>query len=525
MQYPSIETRIDISTLRTDAVAFEQELKDIKKATCPDPGFWYPYGTMNNLIMLDELLRGENRYVLDLAQGKPIADIGAADGDLAFFLEKRYKVSIHIIDHAPTNYNSLRGARCLKEVMASTVVIHDINLDEYDDLPESSYGLVLFLGILYHLKNPFHTLEALAHRSRHCLLSTRIAKFSPDRRIELSRLPIAYLLDATESNNDPTSYWIFTAAGLKRVCNRAGWDILEFKTFGDLKQSDPASQEHDERAFCLLRSRHTLSTIRRSSRPQSPSVEEVSRPETDRAIEVGPIQFIIRGARGWSSREELLEQYWAGHPRFRFFKSLPFRCRLLDIGAASGGLVHWKGWGSPQRHDIEMYAVDREKGEFFSQYAGHQICDLDHERIQSPPDFFDALMLSHVLEYLENPDQLTSELTAFLKKNGTLYVETCTPDSLTLPQRESFAAQGLQVSVISASDVGGCRRSFPLGELCSMIETAGMRVLESGLIERKDIEDDLLSHGTRHQDVELTTYAIWSKLRIAQFVTACLPYG
>ncbi len=523
MQNPSVRTRIDISTLRTEAAVFERELQAIKAAACSDPAFWYPYGTMNNLIMLDELLRGENRYVLELAQGKPVADIGAADGDLAFFLEQRYHVPIHIIDHAPTNFNSLRGARRMKEALASAVEIHDIDLDEYDDLPETSYGLVFLLGILYHLKNPFHTLEALARRSRHCLLSTRIAQFSPDRRVEFSRLPIAYLLDATESNNDPTNYWIFTAAGLKRICDRTGWDILEFKTFGDLKQSDPASQEHDERAFCLLRSRQTLSATHRSSRPQAAAIKESPQPETDRIIEVGPVQLTIKGARGWSSREELLEQYWAGHPRFRYFKGVPFRSKLLDIGAAGGGLVHWKGWGTPQRHDIEMYAVDREKGEFFHRYAGYQICDLNHDRLDFPPASFDALMLSHVLEYLEDPVQLISGLMAFLKKNGTLYLETCTPDSLLLPQREAFTAQGMEVSAISASDVGGHRRTFTLGELCSMIETAGMRVVESGLIDCKDIEEDLLSYGTRHQDVELTTYAIWSKLKIAQYATARLP--
>jgi 2-polyprenyl-3-methyl-5-hydroxy-6-metoxy-1,4-benzoquinol methylase len=473
--------------------------------------------------MFDELLQGENRCLLDLAQGKPIADIGAADGDLAFFLEQQYQMSIHIIDHAPTNFNSLRGARRLKEAFASTVEIHDINLDEYDDLPESSYGLIFFLGILYHLKNPFHTLEALSHRSRHCLLSTRIAKYSPDRGVEFSGLPIAYLLDATESNNDSTNYWIFTASGLKRIIDRTEWDILEFKTFGDLVQSDPASQEHDERAFCLLRSRHTLSSMRPSRRPRASSNKQVPHPETDRTIEVGTIQFTIKGERGWLDREELLEQYWAAHPRFRFFKNVPFRSKLIDVGAASGGLVHWKTWASPQRHDIEMYAVDREKGEFFNQYAGYQICNLDHENVLFPPGSFDALMLSHVLEYLNNPVQMVGKLTALLKKNGTLYIETCTPDSLTLPQREVFNAQGLEVSAVSASDVGGHRHSFPLSELCAMIKTEGLMVVEKGVIERKDVEDDLLSYGTRHQDVELTTYAIWSKLRIAQYVIARLP--
>ncbi len=523
MQNPFIRTHIDVSTLRTDAAAFERRLQSIKEVSCPNPGFWYPYGTLNNFIMFDELLHGENRYLLDLAQGKPIADIGAADGDLAFFLEQQYRMSTHIIDHAPTNFNSLRGARRMKEALASKVEIHDINLDEYEDLPETSYGLIFFLGILYHLKNPFHTLEALAHRSRHCLLSTRVAKYSPDRRVEFSGLPIAYLLDATESNNDSTNYWIFTTAGLKRIIDRTGWEILDLRKFGDLKQSDPASQEHDERAFCLLRSRHMLSSTHPTRHPRASESKQSPHPETDRTIEVGTVQFTIKGTKGWLDREELLEQYWAAHPRFRFFKNTPFHCKLIDVGAGSGGLVHWKTWVSPQRHDIEMYAVDREMGEFFNQYAGYQICDLENEEVLFPPGSFDALMLSHILEYLENPVQLMGKLAALLKKNGTLYIETCTPDSLTLPQREAFNAEGLQVSAISASDVGGRRHSLPLRELCAMVNAAGLIVAENGIIEHKDIEDDLLSYGTRHQDMELTTYAVWSKLGIAQYVIAQHP--
>jgi tRNA (mo5U34)-methyltransferase len=517
--------RVEISTLRTDAAAFERELQSIKQACCPDPGFWYPYGTLNNWIMLDQLLQGEHRYILDVAMGQPIADIGAADGDLAFFLEQRHHASVQIIDHAPTNFNSLRGARLLKEALSSNVQIHDIDLDEYPGgLPELSYGLVFFLGILYHLKNPFHVLETLATHSRHCLLSTRIAKFAPRRDIEFSGLPIAYLLDAMESNNDPTNYWIFTAAGLKRILNRSGWDVMGFRTFGDLASSDPFSQEHDERAFCLLRSRHTLSESRKSTSisPQVLSDKEIFRPETDRTVTVDTVKLEIKGARGWSSREELLERYWACHPRFRFFKSVPFASKLLDVGAGDGGLVYWKGWANPKRHDVEIYAVDRNKGALFDQYVDYRLCDLDHESILFDSKSFDAIMASLVLEFLEDPVQLIGRFAALLKTNGILYVETCTPGSLTLPPRQAFEIHGLNISAINSSIEGTQLRPFPLGELCGMIETAGLEVVENGLIERKDIDDDLLSYGTRHRDVELTTYAIWSKLSIAQYLIARL---
>ena len=49
---------------------------------------------------------------------------------------------------------------------------------------------------------------------------------------------------------------MFSEAGLRRVLDRAGWDVLDFITLGNTTTSDPATNAGDERAFCLVRSRH-----------------------------------------------------------------------------------------------------------------------------------------------------------------------------------------------------------------------------------------------------------------------------
>jgi tRNA (mo5U34)-methyltransferase len=248
-------TRIDVAELLRLAMEYSAELSEVKRAAEPSPTFWYPYGTLANFYHLDTLLRGSNRFLLDLAEGGPVADVGAADGDLAFFLEQRMGMTMSIIDHAPTNFNSLRGARLLKERLASSVEIHDIDLDQLHQLPRERYGLVFFLGILYHLKNPYYALESFARRARHLVLSTRVARFTPDKKTRLREVPVAYLLHETEANNDSTNYWIFSEAGLHRLFERTGWEVLDIATFGDTTSSDPASQTADERAVCLLRSR------------------------------------------------------------------------------------------------------------------------------------------------------------------------------------------------------------------------------------------------------------------------------
>lgn len=184
-----------------------------------------------------------------------VADIGAADGDLAFFMNNLGYV-VDIIDYASTNYNGLKGVRALVEALNVSTSVHILerNIDEQFLLPTERYDLIFFLGILYHLKNPYYILETLSKKSKHLLLSTRIAKYTPDG-INISGSSVAYLLNPDESNNDSTNYWIFTELCLERIVNRAGWSILYKNTVGDTFSSNPSDSDKDERCFMLLRSK------------------------------------------------------------------------------------------------------------------------------------------------------------------------------------------------------------------------------------------------------------------------------
>jgi hypothetical protein len=237
------------------AAQWHPELRRIK-ADNPSPDFtWYGYDILSNLWHIEGLLGESHANLLEAVRGQPLADIGAADGDLAYFFE-RQGFDVDVLDWPATNWNGLRGARRLHELLESSIGIHEVDLDSQFDLPRQRYGLVLLLGILYHLKNPFYVLETLAKHTRYCVLSTRIARATVDGAVALERAPLAYLLDPTECNNDPTNYWIFSMPGLLRLADRCGWNVLAQRRVGDTRASDPSSQKHDERAFLLLESRH-----------------------------------------------------------------------------------------------------------------------------------------------------------------------------------------------------------------------------------------------------------------------------
>lgn len=260
------DTPVLVNELGEQARSFDRELGAQKQRAAPAEFEWYPYGTLDNFVHLDRLLTGENRRLLDLAGGLPMADIGAADGDMAFFLES---LGYHVdaVDYPPTNFNSCRGIRLLKQVRNSDIGLLEVDLDRYFELPSQRYGLAFFLGILYHLKNPFNAVESLARVSAHAVISTRITRYNVAEdargsyglnhvRADMSDIPVAYLVDSYETNNDASNFWMFTESGLRRLFDRCGWDVLDFTSVGDTLNSDPASTQGDERAFCLVRSRH-----------------------------------------------------------------------------------------------------------------------------------------------------------------------------------------------------------------------------------------------------------------------------
>ncbi len=140
---------------------------------------------------------------MEAAREEGILDLGCGDGDLAFFFEwLGYKVTC--VDYPPSNHNDMQGLKALQRELHSTVTIREIDVDSEFPL-DGKYGLTLCLGLLYHLKNPFFVLEHVARVSR---------------------------------------------------LQRSRWEVVQLFTTGDRAASDPASLDHDERAFCLLRSHY-----------------------------------------------------------------------------------------------------------------------------------------------------------------------------------------------------------------------------------------------------------------------------
>jgi tRNA (mo5U34)-methyltransferase len=238
---------IRYSRLVRDGLNFRRRFELAKENSGATDFAWYPYDSFANLFPIERLRRESGLSVAEMAGGEAILDLGTADGALAFF-----GYTVHACDHAATNINRLMGARSLAAALNSRVEIDDVDLDG-GWAPRQQYGLALFLGTLYHLKNPFGVLERLSRHAHYCFLSTRVANWNPDHTVELGRMPGAYLLGPHECNGDATNYWVFSPPGLERLAERCGWKVLASLSTG-AQDSDPATNEGDQRQFLLLQS-------------------------------------------------------------------------------------------------------------------------------------------------------------------------------------------------------------------------------------------------------------------------------
>jgi hypothetical protein len=254
-----LSSTLRISDLPAAANLFRDRLRAARARALPQLE-WYPYDSLANVYQLERLLGARYDFLLQGAQANGVLDIGCADGDLAFLFES-LGCSVTAVDHPLTNHNHMCGIRALLPLLCSKIGVHEIDLDSQFSLPGENYGLTLFLGILYHLKNPLYVLERLAKHSKYCLLSTRIARRFPDGTPMPTDTPIAYLLEADELNQDNSNFWIFSAAGLRRLLKRTHWEILESCAVGDTATSNPISPDRDERVFCLLKSHFGLANV------------------------------------------------------------------------------------------------------------------------------------------------------------------------------------------------------------------------------------------------------------------------
>ncbi len=176
----------------------------------------------------------ENAIPKDL-HGKSVLDIGCNAGFYSIEMKKRGADRVLGIDFDDTY---LAQARFAAEVNGLDIEFRKLSVYDVAQLKEQ-FDLVLFMGVLYHLRHPLLALDLLReHVTRDLMVfqslmrgSKQVADVKPNYPFwnhdvfEQEGYPLMYFVEH-EYSNDPTNWWIPNRACAEAMLRSAGFRIL-----------------------------------------------------------------------------------------------------------------------------------------------------------------------------------------------------------------------------------------------------------------------------------------------------------
>jgi len=172
------------------------------------------------------LLRGEIR-------NKTVIDVGAWDGFFSFVSERMGAARVLATDRFAWESSSfgMQGFLAARDLLDSKVEYKKIDAMDLEPGSVGQFDVVLFLGVLYHLRDPFLALRQLRGITRdYILVETHIVSY-----LEKKRIPIMEFYETNELNNDPTNWWGPNLCCLQKMMRAAGFPRQEVVTvrYGD----------------------------------------------------------------------------------------------------------------------------------------------------------------------------------------------------------------------------------------------------------------------------------------------------
>lgn len=169
--------------------------------------------------------------------GMRVLDIGARDGFYTFEAERRGAREVVALDYEPPENTGFSIAAELLESKATFVVenVYSLNPEEF-----GKFDLVMFLGVIYHLRHPILALDrihdvcaedGLLMVETHMIdegLVGRDGEFHrlADHHPELESLPLAQYYPGTMLANDMTSQWAPNRVALDGWLKGSGFEPL-----------------------------------------------------------------------------------------------------------------------------------------------------------------------------------------------------------------------------------------------------------------------------------------------------------
>ena len=174
-----------------------------------------------------EILRREADAIFDFdVSGRSVLDIGAWDGFFSFEAEQRGAAGVLSTDHfcwSGPGWGTKEGYDFAHGVLGSSNRSEDVDVFSLDPEVQGRFDTVLFLGVLYHLKDPYGGLERAAAMSRDMLV------VETETACNDYPHPVLRHFEGTSMNDDPTNFFAPNTACLSAMLREMGFSRIEVR--------------------------------------------------------------------------------------------------------------------------------------------------------------------------------------------------------------------------------------------------------------------------------------------------------
>jgi tRNA (mo5U34)-methyltransferase len=136
--------------------------------------------------------------------GRTVLDIGAWDGFFSFELERRNAARVLAVDSFSWNgpgWGSKAGFELAREVLGSRVEDREMEVLDLSPDEVGVFDVVIFAGVLYHLRDPLLALEHVASVTGELLVVETLVDLLGIHQPAMAFYP------GVELNRDPTNWW------------------------------------------------------------------------------------------------------------------------------------------------------------------------------------------------------------------------------------------------------------------------------------------------------------------------------
>jgi len=156
--------------------------------------------------------------------GTSVLDVGAWDGFFSFEAERRGAARVLAVDSFAWDgggWGSKRGFELAHETFGSRVESRSVDVLDLSPETVGTFDVVLFLGVLYHMRDPLLALERVASvTGKQLIVETHVDLLG-------LRRPAAAFYPGRELNQDPSNWWGPNPAAVEAMLRAVGFPRVE----------------------------------------------------------------------------------------------------------------------------------------------------------------------------------------------------------------------------------------------------------------------------------------------------------